>query len=198
MNKRRVVIVGSTGTIGREIKGLLAGDYEIIEVNRSSGDYQLNIEDRDALEKMFDTVGEFDALICTGGYAKWGTMDEHTPEDYNMGINSKLMGQVNLVELGKKHAKKGASFVLTSGVLAHHAMVGGISIAMVNSAVEAFVRGAALEMENFTVTAISPSFAKETMELMGMDSSSGVPAAEFASLYKKAIEENRSGTIYAL
>jgi hypothetical protein len=58
--------------------------------------------------------------------------------------------------------------------------------------------GAALEMKNMAVNAVSPSFAKETMELMGLDSSTGVPAIEFARLYKRAVEEGSTGRIYRI
>ena len=34
------------------------------------------------------------------------------------------------------------------------------------------------------------------MKLMGIDSSSGTPAIEFAKLYKQAIEEDATGQIY--
>jgi NAD(P)-dependent dehydrogenase (short-subunit alcohol dehydrogenase family) len=88
--------------------------------------------------------------------------------------------------------------VLSSGILAQHPMEGGISLGMINAAVEAFVRGAALEMKNMAVNAVSPSFAKETMELMGLDSSTGVPAIEFARLYKRAVEEGSTGRIYRI
>jgi NAD(P)-dependent dehydrogenase (short-subunit alcohol dehydrogenase family) len=196
MTKKKVIVVGSTGVIGKKVVQLLEENYQVITVNRSSGDYRLDMQDVAAVEGMFRSVGPFDALIATSGYGKWGSIDEHTIQDYHDGLNSKLMGQVNLVVIGKKYAVQGACFVLTSGILAHIPTVGGISLSMINSALEAFVRGAALEMKDMRVNCVSPSFAKETMELMGMDSSTGVPAAEFAKLYIKAIEENKTGVIY--
>jgi NAD(P)-dependent dehydrogenase (short-subunit alcohol dehydrogenase family) len=196
--KKRVILVGSTGVIGSKVAELLHNSYEVITVNRSSGDYRLDMQDTNAVEDMFKSVGPFDALIATSGYGKWGSMDEHSIQDYHDGLNSKLMGQVNLVAIGRKYANEGACFVLTSGILAHTPTVGGISLSMINSAVEAFVKGAALEMSHARVNAVSPSFAKETMEMMGMDSTSGVPAIEFARLYIQAMEGNKTGVIYEI
>src|SRR5574344_1020939 len=196
--KKRVILVGSTGVIGSKVAELLHNSYEVITVNRSSGDYRLDMQDANAVEDMFKSVGPFDALIATSGYGKWGSIDEHSIQDYHDGLNSKLMGQVNLVTIGRRYANKGACVVLTSGILAHTPTIGGISLSMINSAVEAFVKGAALEMTNARVNCVSPSFAKETMDLMGMDSSTGVPAIEFAKLYIKAIEEKETGMIYEL
>jgi NAD(P)-dependent dehydrogenase (short-subunit alcohol dehydrogenase family) len=196
MTKKKVIVVGSTGVIGKKVVQLLGEKYQIVTVNRSSGDYRLDMQDAEAVDEMFKSVGPFDALIATSGYGKWGSMDEHTIQDYHDGLNSKLMGQVNLVAIGRKYANKEACFVLTSGILAHTPTVGGISLSMINAAVEAFVKGAAHEMAPARVNGVSPSFAKETMEQMGMDSSTGVPAIEFAKWYVKAIEGNETGVIY--
>jgi NAD(P)-dependent dehydrogenase (short-subunit alcohol dehydrogenase family) len=196
MKKKKAIVVGSTGVIGSKVVQLLEENYQVVTVNRSSGDYRLDMQNEEAVEEMFRSVGPFDVLIATSGYGKWGSIDEHSIQDYHDGLNSKLMGQVNLVTIGRKYAHEGACFVLTSGILAHTPTVGGISLSMINAAVEAFVRGAALEITNMRIDCVSPSFAKETMELMGMDSSMGVPAIDFARLYIKAIEENKTGIIY--
>lgn len=196
MDRKKLVLVGSTGVIGKEVKALLANDYDIITVNRSSGDYQLDMSDVTAVENMFQEVGSFDALIATSGYGKWGSIDEHSIQDFHDGLNSKLMGQVNLVMIGRKYANPNASFVLSSGILAQYPVEGGLSLGMINAGLEAFVRGAALEMKDMTVNVVSPSFAKETMELMGMDSSTGVPAIQFAKLYLDALAEAKTGIVY--
>jgi len=196
VTKKKVILIGSTGIIGTRVKELLQTDYELITANRSSGDYRLDMQDDTAIEKMFESVGPFDALIATSGYGKWASIENHTIQDYHDGLNSKLMGQVNLVAIGHKYALPGTCFVLTSGSLAHTPTIGGISLSMINSAIEAFVKNAALELPNMRVNCVSPSFAKETMELMGMNSNYGVPAIEFARLYLKAINENKTGLIY--
>ncbi|TKG97024.1 short chain dehydrogenase [Puteibacter caeruleilacunae] len=193
---KKLILVGSTGVIGKKVSELLSSEYEIVTVNRTSGDYQLDMSDATAVENMFKEIGGFDSLIATSGYGKWGSIDEHSIQDFHDGLKSKLMGQVNLVMIGRKYANTGASFAVSSGILAQHPVVGGLSLGMINAGLEAFVRGAGLELNDMTVNAVSPSFAKETMELMGMDSSTGVPAIEFAKLYKQAIESGKSGQIY--
>ena len=193
---KKLIIVGSTGTIGKKILELLKNDYEVIEVNRSSGDHQLDMQDGDAVEKMFKSIGGFDALISASGYGKWASMDELSLQDYHDGLNSKLMGQVNLVLLGRKYANEGAIFILTSGILAHQPVIGSSSLSMINAGIEAFAAAAALELEDKRINIVSPSFAKETMEAMGMDSSTGTPAIEIAKLYRQALEEGKSSKVY--
>ncbi|BDD06906.1 short chain dehydrogenase [Aureibacter tunicatorum] len=194
---KKAIIVGSTGVIGKEILKIFRQDYQVVEVNRSSGDFKVDMQDAEAVEQMFQAIGGFDVLIAASGYGKWGTLEEHSIQDFHDGLNSKLMGQVNLVVIGRKYANEGAVFILTSGVLAHQPMIGGLSLAMINAALESFVKGAALELEQgMKINAVSPSFAKETMELMGLDSSTGVPAIEFAKIYKKIIDERKTGQVY--
>ncbi|WP_272149696.1 short chain dehydrogenase [Tenacibaculum aiptasiae] len=193
---KKLILVGSTGVIGSKVKELVAKNYEIVTVNRTSGDYQLDMSDENAVEEMFKEIGSFDVLIATSGYGKWGSIEEHTIQDFHDGLNSKLMGQVNLVMIGRKYAKTNAMFVLTSGILAQYPIEGGLSLGIINAGIEAFVRGVALEMKDKYVNVVSPSFAKETMELMGIDASSGIPAIEFAKLYLQAIESETSGSIY--
>ena len=193
---KKLIVVGSTGVIGKEVVELMKSQYQVIEVNRSSGDYKLDMSDTKAVESMFKEIGGFDAIIATSGYGKWGSIDEHTIQDFHDGLNSKLMGQVNLVMIGRKYANEGATFVVSSGILAQYPVEGGLSLGVINAGLEAFVRGAALEMKSMRVNAVSPSFARETMELMGMDSSTGVPAIEFAKLYKEAIEFSKTGEIF--
>jgi hypothetical protein len=43
------------------------------------------------------------------------------------------------------------------------------------------------------INTVSPLFVKETMEIMGMDSSEGISAADTAKAYRYALESNDSG-----
>jgi NAD(P)-dependent dehydrogenase (short-subunit alcohol dehydrogenase family) len=117
-------------------------------------------------------------------------------EDYMLGLTHKLMGQVNVVRAGVNYMNDNGSFTLTSGVLGDEPMQGSSSISMVNAGINGFVRAAALEMPRGTrVNAVSPIWVKETMEAMGMDSTSGMPAENVARVYVESIEGNRNGEI---
>jgi len=68
-----------------------------------------------------------------------------TDADYELGLRSKLMGQVTLARIAKDHLHDGGSITLTTGMLAMHPMPGSASVSMVNAGLEGFVRAAALE-----------------------------------------------------
>lgn len=70
------------------------------------------------------------------------------------------------------------------------------TIGMVNAGLEGFVRAAALEMpEGMRINAVSPVFVRETMEMLGMDSTRGMPSEKVALAYKEAVESQRNGEV---
>lgn len=195
----RVVVVGATGTIGKAIVKLLSSEHEIIRVASKSGDFRVDMTHKESIERLFQeitSVGTVDALICAAGVARFGNLTELTDEDFQIGIQGKLMGQVNLVRVGMHYIKDIGSITLTSGVLAHQPMPGSASISLVNAGLEGFVRAAALEMpRGIRINVVSPPWVKETLEALGMESSTGMPAEKVAQAYRASISGTRSGTV---
>nr|WP_297916068.1 short chain dehydrogenase [uncultured Allomuricauda sp.] len=144
----KIVVIGGQGTIGKKVVETLSEKAEIIIASRSQGEVLVNLESSASIKNMFQNTGELDAIICIAGEAKWAPFKEMTEEDFHIGLNSKLMGQVNLVRLGQSFLKKGGSFTLTTGILADDPVVQTTSAAMVNGAIHSFVLAAALELEN--------------------------------------------------
>jgi NAD(P)-dependent dehydrogenase (short-subunit alcohol dehydrogenase family) len=195
----KIIVVGATGTIGKEVVKLLEGDHKIVKVAHRGGDFKVDIASTESIERLFNNIGSFDAVISTAGLAKFGGLDELTKDDYFLGLTNKLMGQVNLFLIGRRYINRNGSFTLTSGVLSQEPMKGSASISMVNAALDGFVRAAVLELgDGVRLNVVSPVFVKETMEAMGMDSTHGMPAAKVALAYKESVESLRNGEILDL
>jgi NAD(P)-dependent dehydrogenase (short-subunit alcohol dehydrogenase family) len=111
----RIVHVGASGVIGKAVSAELARRHDVIAVGRSTGDFQVDIDNPSSISRMFSQIGEFDALICTAGRVHFAPLAEFTIEQYAIGLQSKLMGQVNLVRLGLGFLREEGSFTLTSG-----------------------------------------------------------------------------------
>jgi len=192
----KIIIIGATGTIGRAVVDLLAPDHDIVKVGFRGGDLQVDIASKDSIRKLFEDVGDFDSVVSAAGLAKFGSLDSLGDEDYLLGLANKLMGQVNLVRIGRKYINDNGSFTLTSGVLSQNPMPGSSSISMVNAGIEGFVRAAALETQlGIRVNAVSPIWVKETLEVLGMGSSEGMPAELVALAYKESLEGQRNGEV---
>lgn len=104
------------------------------------------------------------------------------------------MGQINLVRIGHPFVGAGGSFTLTSGVLAHHPMVGSAAISLVNAGIEGFARAAALELpRGIRINVVSPPWVTETLQAMGMATAHGLPAERVALAYRASVEGAASG-----
>ena len=161
----RIIIVGATGTIGKRVAGSLEGNHEIIRVGSKTGDIQANITSPESIENLFRQVGSFDALVCAAGDAYFGPWKTMTDREFRKGIDSKLMGQINLVLIGQNYITPKGSFTLTSGVLTQDPVLSGANPSAANGAIDAFVRAAAIELENgVRINAVSPTVVEEAPE----------------------------------
>ncbi|MBT8186966.1 MAG: short chain dehydrogenase [Croceitalea sp.] len=143
-----ILIIGGHGTIGKKVVDYFKKDHKVLVAGRSKGDYLVDIANSESIKKLMDSTGKVDAIINMAGEAKWAPMNELSEEDYHIGLNSKLMGQVNLVRIGRHFVNPGGSITLTTGILADDPVFKTTSAAMVNGGIHSFVKAAALELEN--------------------------------------------------
>ena len=195
----RVLVVGASGTIGRAVAAELSQRHEVIAAGRTSGDVVLDITDSKSIRAGFEQAGPVDALVSATGTVKFAPFDEMKAADYDIGLKDKLMGQINLVLIGRDYLSDGGSFTLTTGILESDPIRMGTSAAMVNGAVNAFVRAAAIEMpRGQRINAVSPGVIEEAMEgyapfFRGFEP---VPAARAALAYAKSVEGAQTGQVY--
>jgi NAD(P)-dependent dehydrogenase (short-subunit alcohol dehydrogenase family) len=137
-----------------------------------------------------------DAVVSVAGQAAFRPLLALSDADFTLGLNNKLMGQVNLVRFGVEVLAEGGSFTLTTGILSRQPMPGGAAISMVNAGLEGFVRAAALDLPlGLRINAVAPGWVRETLVAMKMDPIPGVPAALVAQTYVKAVEGSMTGQI---
>jgi NAD(P)-dependent dehydrogenase (short-subunit alcohol dehydrogenase family) len=195
----KILIVGGTGTIGKAVAQTLQADHELIRAGRTRGDLQVDIESVDSIEKMYQTAGAVDAVVSTAGTVVFEALENFTSEQYYVGLNNKLMGQVNLVLCGIKHLSDNGSFTLTSGILNEQPVQSSSSAAMANGAIDAFVRAAAIELpRGLRINSVSPTLITESIPLFG-DAFKGFepsPAAKVAMAYQKSIEHKFTGKVF--
>jgi len=184
----KVIVIGGTGTIGSAVVNALQ-DHQVVSVGLSNGDFQVDISDVNSLKSMYQSVGDFDAVVCAAGDARFKPLDELSDEDFLFSLSQKLMGQVHVVRVGSQFAKPGVSFTLTSGVLASEPAPGGAAVSIVNAGIEAFGRAAALELKDkqIRVNTVSPPWISETLKAMGKDPSKGLPASTVAKAFADAV-----------
>lgn len=190
----RVIVVGATGTIGSAIVAAVSARHDVVPVGNKNGAIRVDLASPESISQLFRAVGKFDALVCAAGRAAFGSLDELQDADFQLGLSNKLMGQVNLVRIGRQFANDRASFTLTSGVLSREPMKGSASISMVNAGLEGFTRAAALELpRGMRINVVSPPWVTETLIARKMDPSIGLPAATVAHAYLASVEGTATG-----
>ena len=139
------------------------------------------------------------AVVSTAGKVKFAPFEQMEAEDYEIGLQDKLMGQVQLVLIGREYVADAASFTLTTGILDADPIRQGTSASMVNGAVNAFVMAAAIEMpRGQRINAVSPGVIEEAMGAYApfFRGFEPVPAARAALAYAKSVEGAQSGRVY--
>ncbi len=191
-----ILLIGANGTIGRAIDQVLSQRHELVHVGRTSGDLHADISQPSSLRALFGAVAPYDAVVCAAGEVAFGPLVDLSDDDFQLGLTSKLMGQVNLVRLGLARMSDGGSFTLTSGVLSQHPSPDRSSISMVNAGVEAFSRAAALGLpRGIRINAVSPPWVRETLVALGRDPSPGLSAAVVAKAYRASVEGAMTGEL---
>ncbi len=195
----RILVIGATGLLGKEITALLSEEHDVVGASRSSPAVSVDISDKRSILAMYKQLGMLDAVVCVGGTAKFAALDALTDDDFAFSLANKLMGQVNLVRYGVPYVSQGGSVTLTSGTLAQHPVLGGAAVSTVNAGIEAFGRAAALELQGkIRVNVVSPGWVWETLEAMGRDPAKGVRAAVVAQVYQKCILGDISGQVVSV
>ncbi len=166
----------------------------MIVASRSSA-VKVDLSDKASIVAMFETVGKVDATVSAIGSGAFGPLDALLDEDYAFGLSNKFMGQANLVRLGRDYLNDGGSMVLTSGIMAGHPMPASVLITTLNCAVQGFASAAALDLpRGLKLNVVSPPLVLETAIKSGWGEQ-GLPAAEAAQLYVKALASEGKGEV---
>jgi NAD(P)-dependent dehydrogenase (short-subunit alcohol dehydrogenase family) len=161
----KILIIGGKGTIGKKVSDHFSKNHDVLIAGRNSGDISVDITDNQLIEAMFESAGKVDAVVCIAGEAKWAAFDSMTEEDFYIGLKNKLMGQVNLVRIGRKYWNACGSFTLSTGILADHPVELTSSPAMVNGAIHSFVKAVSLELQNGTrINVVSSGLVEDAVD----------------------------------
>lgn len=187
----KVIIVGASGKIGREIDQALSDRHEIVRVGATSGDVQCDYTNSDSVTGMFEAVGRFDALIAVaGGDSRFKTFEELDDDDYRYGFERKFLGQVRLATLGQESVRDNGSITFTSGFLSDYPNPASIATGPLNAAVDTFVKNTApLLPRGIRINVVSPAPIVES----GQEKRGLVTAEQTAKFYVDAVEGSMTG-----
>jgi NAD(P)-dependent dehydrogenase (short-subunit alcohol dehydrogenase family) len=197
----KVLLIGASGTIGQAVAAELGQTHEIIRASRHGPDHEVDIGDEQSVSRMFAAVGRIDAIVATVGSVHFGPFLGMTTQQFAMGLQHKLLGQVRLTLLGQPCLNEGGSITLTTGVLAREPIRGASNATTVNAGLEGFVRAAAIEMpRGIRINAVSATVVTESWDLYrslfaGFEP---VPARKVALAYRRSVDGAQTGQVYVV
>lgn len=192
----KIFLVGASGTIGKAVQTELGARHDIVTGGRKTGDIRLDITDAKSIAAAYKKLGKVGAVVSTAGSVDFAPLDK---VDFSVGLEDKLMGQVNLVLLGRKHVADGGSFTITSGILDKDPIRAGVSASLVNGALNSFAVAAAIELgRGQRINAVCPGVLVESMSVFGsfFRGYEPVPGARVALAYAKSVEGAQTGRVY--
>jgi NAD(P)-dependent dehydrogenase (short-subunit alcohol dehydrogenase family) len=195
----KVIVIGATGAVGKAVAEELGQRHQVVSVGSRSGQYQVDITDIASVRALFAQVGKVDAVVVAAGALHFAPLADFTPEQFYVGLNSKLMGQVNVALVARDYLNDGGSITLTSGIVADEPIRNGASATMVNAAVEGFARAAAIELpRGLRINAVSPTVLEESMGSYGpfFVGFVPVPARRAALSYARSVDGAQTGQVY--
>lgn len=193
----KIIVVGATGTIGKEVTKELQKKNEVICASRN-GDVKVDITSKESIKNMFEQTKNFDALICCAGGGHFGEFDKMQEEDFYKGIRGKLVGQINLVLIGKDYINPNGVFTLTSGLLSDNPQKGAIGISTVNGAINSFVKAASIEfVSSVRINAVSPGLVSKNRKPLfpGFDL---IPIEYVVNGYLQSLNGTASGKVFEI
>ncbi|OZI66570.1 short chain dehydrogenase [Bordetella genomosp. 11] len=194
----RILLVGATGFLGTAIARELRDDHELVLASRSDATHPVDIQDDASVRALFEKAGQVDAIVSATGHVHFGPLARMTAEQFDIGLQGKLLGQVRLALIGQHYLRPGGSITLTTGILTEAVIRDGVNATAVNAGIEGFVRAAAFELRDARINAVSPTLLRESRDAYGASfpGFEPVPASRAALAFRRSIEGIETGQVY--
>ncbi|WP_421299950.1 short chain dehydrogenase [Aeromonas veronii] len=196
---KTVILIGAQGKMGQAaLSGL--GKHKVITASRSGEgcDFQVDITSRESIERLYQNVGSFDAVVNTAGFCEYAPFGEMSDEQWQTTIQSKLMGQINLVNIGLNYINQGGSFTLISGILNIKPIPLAIADATTSGAIDTFVQCVAHELPHgIRINVVNPTVLEEAWDVYGemMPGFQPVPGALVGKAFERSVDGFISGQV---
>ena len=196
---KTVILIGANGKMGQAaLTGL--GKHRVITASRSGEgvDYKVDITDKNSIQELYKKVGSFNAVVNTVGVCEYAPFESMTSEQWDTTIQSKLVGQINLVSVGLQYIEDGGSFTLISGILNMKPIPFAIADATTSGAIDTFVKCVAHELpRGIRINVVNPTVLEEAWHVYGemMPGFQPVPGVLVGKAFERSVDGFISGEV---
>ncbi|NIE83386.1 MULTISPECIES: short chain dehydrogenase [unclassified Burkholderia] len=166
---KTVIVIGASGKIGQAaLTGLTR--HKVVTASRSGRgcQHRVDITSKRSLRELFESVGEFDAVVNAVGHCEYAPFETMTDDQWATTIQSKMVGQINLVNIGLDYIRDGGSFTLISGIHNKKPVPQSIADATTSGAIDTFVQCVAHELpRGIRINVVNPTVIEEAMDVYG-------------------------------
>lgn len=175
LEQRTVIIIGGGSGIGLGVaKASLARGAHVVLAGRSLEKLEQALVKLEAGERgravqaditreadvaaLFENVPALDHVVVTAASLAYQPIVSFDIAAAQRAIESKLLGALLVAKHAGPRLRAGGSITFTTGVAVQRPMPGGSMVGAVNGAIDAFIRGAAIELAPIRVNALSPGW----------------------------------------
>jgi NAD(P)-dependent dehydrogenase (short-subunit alcohol dehydrogenase family) len=138
-------------------------------------------------------------VVSAAGDLHFEPLTGMTAEMLRVGLDSKVLGQVNLALTAQRFLDDGGSTALTSAMVAEGPIRFGANATACNAAIEGFVRAAAVELpRGLRINAMSPTVLQESLATFGafFPGIEAVLGNRVALAYLRSIDGVQTGRVF--
>lgn len=196
---KTVILIGAQGKMGKAaLSGL--GKHKVITASRSGEgcDHRVDITSKTSLQELFKKVGSFDAVVNTVGFCEYAPFESLTDEQWETTVQSKMMGQINLVKVGLEYINDLGSFTLISGILNIKPIPMAIADATTSGAIDTFVKCVAHELpRGIRINVVNPTVLEEAWDVYGemMPGFQPVPGKLVGKAFERSVDGFITGQV---
>ena len=196
---KTVILIGAKGKMGQAaLSGM--GKHKVITASRSGEgcDHSVDITNKASLQELFKKVGSFDAVVNTVGVCEYAPFESLTDEQWETTVQSKMMGQINLVKAGLEYINDGGSFTLISGILNIKPIPMAIADATTSGAIDTFVQCVAHELpRGIRINVVNPTVLEEAWDVYGemMPGFQPVPGKLVGKAFERSVDGFITGQV---
>ena len=199
LQMKKIIVVGATGKLGREVVEGLEKDYEVIKASRSGPDLKIDAFDFESVSDVFASVGPFDGLVSCIGGTPFKLFEELSMEDFATGLSTKCFSQLNLAKAAIPFLSDNGSITLTSGIIGDEPILAGSCAAAANGALNMCVSTLAAEYAGkLRINIVSPSIIENSVDYYGMlfDGFEPTSKESIIQAYRRTISAPISGRVF--
>ncbi len=175
MTNQNAVIVGGASGIGwASACALAAAGFRVTVADRNTdlaqqraselGDPRswaaVEVSDEDSVARLFDDVGELDAVVNCAGFSGFGLITELDAEQFRSVIDVCLTGAFLVLKHAGRHLREGGSAVSLTSLNARQPAIGMSAYCAAKAGLSMLTQVAALELgpRGIRVNAVAPGF----------------------------------------